>query len=55
MSSDPGAILPVLAFLFRAEPGIPCAKTTTTGLLWASMAMQMHNYWRYRSRLCVCP
>lgn len=46
MSSDPGAILPPMAFLTRAELGFPWPQTTATGFLWTSIATQMHSVLR---------
>ena len=55
MSSDPGAILPPMAFLTRAELGFPRPQTTANGFLWTSMATQMHSFWRDRPRFLACP
>lgn len=51
MSSDPGAILPPMAFLTRAVLGFPWPQATATGFLWTSTATQMHSFWRGEAAL----
>lgn len=51
----PGAILPPMASLTRAQLGFPWPQTTATGFLCTSMATQIQSFWRDRPRFLACP